>query len=71
MRAPGAESPSTEQSRLGERGSRLLPADGQQQADTHASGHFDNEKDRGEEMGNFFFPHSLLFSSVNIRHRCS
>lgn len=61
MREPRAESLRTEQSRLGELGSRLLLAEGQQQVDTYMNGHFDSEKDRESRLATFFFRQPAVF----------
>lgn len=61
MREPGAGSLRTEQSQLGELGSRLLLAEGQQQVDTHMNGHFDSEKERERRWVAFFFMQPAVF----------
>lgn len=60
MREPWAESLKTQLSRLGELGSRLLLAEGQQQVDTDMNRHFDSEKDREKRWVTFFF-HTASF----------
>lgn len=57
----------TQLSRLGQLGSRLLLAEGQQQGDTDMNRHFDSEKDRERRWVTLFFTQPVFLCSCGAQ----